>query len=80
MAAAAAGGGIGTVSVHGGSDPDQWKCKAMWPPIISSTTYKQSVIESRLVGRPTPLLLSINLLAYIPIGGTRVNIRSIHLQ
>lgn len=30
-----------TLAVHAGSDPDQWICKSMWPPIITATTYKQ---------------------------------------
>ncbi|XP_003387879.1 PREDICTED: cystathionine gamma-lyase-like [Amphimedon queenslandica] len=38
--------GIGTLSVHAGNNPDEWKCKAMWPPIVTSTTYKRSIVES----------------------------------
>ena len=41
--------GIGTLSVHAGNNPDEWKCKAMWPPIVTSTTYKRSIMEPEIL-------------------------------
>ena len=32
---------FGTDVVHAGQDPDQWKCKALVPPVFTSTTFKQ---------------------------------------
>lgn len=32
---------FGTLAIHAGQSPDQWKCKAVIPPITTSTTYKQ---------------------------------------
>ena len=32
---------FGTLAIHAGQSRDQWKCKAVMPPITTSTTYKQ---------------------------------------
>ena len=31
----------GTNAIHVGQDPEQWNCKALVPPIFTTTTYKQ---------------------------------------
>ena len=32
---------FGTNAIHVGQDPEQWNCKALVPPIFTTTTYKQ---------------------------------------
>ena len=43
---------FGTRAIHEGQDPDQWGCKAIVPPIFTSTTYKQEE-----PGKPVRLIL-----------------------
>ncbi|XP_064386612.1 putative cystathionine gamma-lyase 2 isoform X1 [Halichondria panicea] len=40
---------FGTDAIHAGQDPDQWSSKAVVPPIVMSSTYKQ-----RIPGQPDP--------------------------
>ena len=32
---------FGTLAVHAGQDPKQWNCRAVVPPIFTTTTYQQ---------------------------------------
>lgn len=33
--------GFATAAIHVGQDPSKWKCNAVVPPIVTSTTFKQ---------------------------------------
>ncbi|KAM3967652.1 cystathionine gamma-lyase-like [Aphomia sociella] len=33
--------GYATIAIHNGQDPEKWKCAAVVPPIVTSTTFRQ---------------------------------------
>lgn len=43
--------GFATRSIHVGQDPDQWMHKAVIPPIVTSTTFKQTTPAEPFVSK-----------------------------
>ena len=41
---------FGTLAVHAGQDPTQWRCRAVVPPIFASTIYSLEDPSSQPVG------------------------------